>query len=165
MKPKHRRNLIAAYELLRSIPEKRFVPGLLHIVKDVKEFSYVPTIEEFKECGSLACAAGWLMLDKRFATPLAKYHFDGAVTENDSIYDETEGWDGWANRLFGEDEDDQYLTFERLFSSVGTWGSAYDGEIKSDKLTDKMLVLYRFRRALGDKPDEALAQAEKDYQR
>jgi hypothetical protein len=165
MSSKRRSNLIEAYEILRAVPDERFAPGLNQFVEDengndiIHIFDRVPTINEFKVgCGTLACAAGWIMLDERFRTDLSKLYFalGGSLGEDD--------WDSWAEKHFGEPLRSEYRgTFDRLFSPEGL--STYDIELAGERrldFTDKMLAMYRIRRELGDEPPQALKHVKED---
>ena len=118
-----------AYNILAKIPEERYVPGLKTYfgagIHDPRDHPH--------DCGTLACAAGWLALSDEF-------HSDrpSSAAVFSKLY-----------QRFGA------IHFLSLFASRNHGFATHDCEVP--QLTDKQVVLYRLRRAMHESPEVALS--------
>ena len=152
------RNLQIGYKILSRIPEEAFTFELESFYSDLEYVTSVPpNIDAAIKCGTVACAAGWLALDKHFRDEsiLADSLLGGSYRVD---------WRGWASRHFGSG------SFKELFEYAG--GTHFDRELicgpdgdednALEDIREKAIAMYRFRRALGDNPRTARERVQQD---
>jgi hypothetical protein len=160
-------NAKLAYKILSRIPNDRFVPMLETFFQhddgiDLTGDQPLPSKKDVHKCGTWACAAGWLMVDKRFRDDKILRSYLGANARGD-IFDV---WQNWAAKKFDGSSD----TFDLLFSEVGDSDYDYDLAMESEgddgldlrELPAKLVALYRLRRFMDEPSPEAYARAKKD---